>query len=179
MTRFQHVLVPTDFSETARDALRMARRIADGSAARISVLHVIPDVMMRPRVVEGAPNIVTDEHAWEADIKRRLEALVAEEGLTDARTTTTVLVGPPAPTIVQHAAAQRVDLIVMGTHGHGPIRRFLLGSVAERVVRLAPCPVLTVPHESLRHPDDDEPDPQQEPTMNASAALDRSVDEQC
>jgi nucleotide-binding universal stress UspA family protein len=156
MKRFHHILVPTDFSETAREALRAARDIASDTPDRISIVHVISDVMMQPWVAEGGPDIVTYQREWEADVTRRLEALVTEEGLNDARVTTAVLVGKPAVAIAHYADEQHADLIVMGTHGHGPVRRLLLGSVAERVVRLAHCPVLTVPHESLRHAVHDE-----------------------
>ena len=63
----------------------------------------------------------------------------------------TVLSGlPAAREIDQYAASHGADLIVVGTHGYGPVRRLVLGSVADRVVRMAPCPVLTVPHHALR-----------------------------
>jgi nucleotide-binding universal stress UspA family protein len=63
----------------------------------------------------------------------------------------TVVAGlPAAREIAQYAASHGADLIVVGTHGYGPVRRLVLGSVADRVVRLAPCPVLTVPHHTLR-----------------------------
>jgi K+-sensing histidine kinase KdpD len=85
------------------------------------------------------------EREWQVAARTRLQELIDEEGLGGAGVATAVLDGTPHVAILHYAKEQQVDLIVIGTHGHGPIRRFLLGSVAERVVRATRCPVLTVP----------------------------------
>ena len=64
--------------------------------------------------------------------------------------TTAVVVGAPANEIVRYAEAHHADVVVLGSHGHGLVRRFLLGSVADKIVRQAPCAVLVVPHRTLR-----------------------------
>ena len=73
-----------------------------------------------------------------------LEAQLTPDERASLRSTQLVVFGAPARDIVNHAAANDIDLIVMGTHGRGSIQHLLMGSVAERVVRTAPCPVLTV-----------------------------------
>jgi nucleotide-binding universal stress UspA family protein len=70
--------------------------------------------------------------------------------LDPARVTTAVAVGAPAAEIVRYAREHAADLIVLGSHGHGAFRRFMLGSVAERVIRQAGCPVMVVPHRTQR-----------------------------
>jgi nucleotide-binding universal stress UspA family protein len=150
MKTFNHIVVPTDFSATARDALRMARALALGTRARVSIVHVVPDVWRQPWIAEAGGEVVGIQREWEKDAHDRLAALVAEETFGDAEVQTVVRIGAPHAEIAAYAESQHADLIVLGTHGHGPVHRFLLGSVAERLVRTARCPVLAVPHESLR-----------------------------
>jgi nucleotide-binding universal stress UspA family protein len=81
---------------------------------------------------------------WEAQARTRLTEIVPATAA--AKTIVATRVGSPYTEIVRYAAQHRIDLIVLGTHGRGPLGHLLLGSVAERVVRTAPCPVLTVRH---------------------------------
>jgi nucleotide-binding universal stress UspA family protein len=172
MKTFNHIVVPTDFSATARDALRMARALALGTRARVSIVHVVPDVWRQPWIAEAGGEVVGIQREWEKDAHDRLAALVAEETFGDAEVQTVVRIGAPHAEIAAYAESQHADLIVLGTHGHGPVHRFLLGSVAERLVRTARCPVLAVPHESLRATD---------PVTEASvpATVGAAVDDQC
>ena len=87
---------------------------------------------------------------WMTEAGEKLAAMVPAQAIDPTRITRNVVLGTPHARIVGFAAAQRADLIVMGTHGYGPLKHLLLGNVAERVVRQASCPVLTVPHRSLR-----------------------------
>lgn len=123
----QQVLVATDFSPSSDRALEVAREYARGWGARLHVLHVVPlvqDPVPQPRLDELAR--------------------AAGQGLPIQ---TAVVSGVPAAEIVRYAARHAIDLIVVGTHGRTGVSRTLLGSVAERVVRTSPCPVLTVPRE--------------------------------
>jgi nucleotide-binding universal stress UspA family protein len=118
------LLLPTDFSDTSRAAARIARTYAAALAANVHVLHVAE----------------SGEHATTAVLGPEAEGFGPRIGVTTA-----VRFGDPAPAIVEYARTQGIDLIVMGTHGRTGVSRALLGSVTERVMRSAPCPVLAVP----------------------------------
>ena len=149
MTRITRILVPTDFSATADAALDYASMLADRFGASIELLHVLDD----PFVADG---MAAEAYISEAPALRTAMLQEARERLrqrASARTgipeiTTEVLFGHGARTIAEFAAERGTDLIVMGTHGRTGFAHFVLGSVAERLVRTSPCPVLTV-----RHPD--------------------------
>jgi len=136
-----HVLVPIDFSPYAEQALAYAITIAQKLQARVTLLHVI-----QPPLVAGA-----DMGAWpsptflqelETAITRDMAGYLAR--VTAARLAGEIVIvhGVPFQEILDTAKARQVDLIIMGTHGRTGLSHILLGSVAERVVRLAPCPVL-------------------------------------
>lgn len=148
MTRITRILVPTDFSPTADAALDYAFGLAEKFDASLQLLHVLDD----PFVFEGmsaeayiseAPVLRT---AMLEDARERLRHRAAPRGGVPVETE--VLFGHGARTIAEYAAERGIDLIVMGTHGRTGFAHFMVGSVAERLVRIAPCPVLTV-----RHPD--------------------------
>lgn len=152
MSAITHILVPTDFSETSDAALDYALRLAEPFGASLHLLHVLDD----PFVTDGlsseayiteAPTLRT---AMLDDARKRLahRAMPTRPGVV--RIETEVLFGHGAKTIAEYAATLDVDLIVMGTHGRTGVAHFLLGSVAERLVRTAPCPVLTVRHRTAR-----------------------------
>lgn len=138
---FRHLLVPMDFSDTSRHALDYARAFAGPLHARLTLLHVAPDAYTQSWIVEGArlavPNILD---TWRRDAQREIDRIRAEVPTATA----VVAAGEPFVEIVRYAKREQVDLIVIGTHGRGPVGHLLLGSVAEKVVRHAPCPVLTV-----------------------------------
>jgi len=146
MPAIRKILVPLDFSETSRTALRYAADLARHNGSSIHLLHVTPDPLRQPWAVE--PGLAEfprglAERRDEAEVG--LRALATEEGLDPLCTTVTVVDGIAHHEIVNYVEARAIDLIVMGTHGHGVIAHLLLGSVAERVIRHAPCPVLVVP----------------------------------
>jgi nucleotide-binding universal stress UspA family protein len=143
---FTRILVPTDFSETSDAALAYARAIAARFGGTLQLVHVLED----PFVVGplGTELFVTETPALRAallsDANERLDSRLRADDRERFRASGEVVIGTGARTIVEYAAAQQIDLIVMGTHGRGGLSHLLLGSVAERVVRTASCPVLTV-----------------------------------
>ena len=92
------------------------------------------------------------ERTWKDGALKQLTVLAVAHGADTARLTTAVAVGAAAHEIVRYAEAHGADTIVLGSHGHGLVRRFLLGSVADRVVRQSQCAVLIVPHQALSQP---------------------------
>jgi nucleotide-binding universal stress UspA family protein len=147
MITLKRILIPTDFGEAADAALAYGRELARSFGATLEVLHVVEDVYTRLAVdglVAGDPSL---QHDLEEVSRKRVEALLSDEDRAVFGARPVVLVSnTTATTIVAYAHETRVDLIVMGTHGRGGVAHLLMGSVAERVVRTAPCPVLTVRH---------------------------------
>lgn len=135
-----NILVPIDFSATSDEALAYARDLGRSFDAALHFIHVVHDLSDAWSVglAGAAPGGFPDTFLRAA--QQRLDALDAG-GL---RHDTITRVGQPHHEIVRYANTHNIDLIVMGTHGYGPVEHMLLGSVAERVVRSAPCPVLTV-----------------------------------
>jgi nucleotide-binding universal stress UspA family protein len=140
------ILVPTDFSPSADRALADAHRLAAVLGASVRLLHVVDDLASQPKFgSELALPLVPglrEEQAREA--RERLERRVAIDARYGGRPSTEVMFGPTARTIVAYAAACEFDIIVMGTHGRAGLAGRLIGSVADSVIRKAPCPVLTV-----------------------------------
>lgn len=134
------ILVPIDFSETSKHALAYAQTFAKALGAPIHLLHVIPDPRSEPWAIEATGvNLGGVVESWKADAQQRLDELAV-----DAAGERVVETGQPFPEITRYAESHGIDLIVMGTHGRGAVEHMLLGSVAEKVVRKSPCPVLTV-----------------------------------
>jgi nucleotide-binding universal stress UspA family protein len=145
MLTLKTVLVPTDFSEASESALRYGKAMAEAFGASLHVVHVMEDLLAHAWAAEvyvsSMPQL-RDE--IEKESRQRLGALLTDTERATLRAETALLAGNPFLEIVRYAKAHGVDLIVMGTHGRGPIAHMLLGSVAEKVVRKSPCPVLTV-----------------------------------
>jgi nucleotide-binding universal stress UspA family protein len=144
-TGTQRILVPVDLSVHARRALAHAHEIAEESGAEIHLLHVaqsFPDYGS----VEAPPGSETLSEAERRELETAL-AEIAGEVLGDDRPVTLHVeagLGNPAVLVLDLAERLDADLIVLGSHGRSGIRRFWLGSVTEKVVQLAPCPVFTV-----------------------------------
>jgi len=145
-----NVLVPTDFSEGSAAALDYARLLCRKFGARVHLLHILEttgfvNVISANGYAAIIPDLFND---LVAEKQKELDALLTSEEVQCFRATMTVRrAGSPAREIARYAAAEHVDLIVMGTHGRHGLAHFLLGSVAEGVVREAACPVITVrPH---------------------------------
>jgi nucleotide-binding universal stress UspA family protein len=141
--RFQHILVPTDFSPVSAAALEVAIEFALRFEAELVLIHAheMPAYLFPDAMMPVAPEVLRDlERAAEADL--RVEAAkVRARGLS---VVTRTVIGPHDSEILRYAAEWPADLIVMGTHGRTGLRHALLGSVAEKVVRHSTCPVVTV-----------------------------------
>lgn len=143
------IVAATDFSGTSREALRVARDLADAIGAHVHLLHVIPDPARMPWGLESGVAFHDLERDWRLHAERSLEQAREQAGFTRARTVLQIAVGDAAREIVAAARALRADVIVMGTHGHGFVARLVMGSVADKVLRHADRPVLIVPHPVL------------------------------
>lgn len=139
----QSILVPIDFSPNSATAVDYARTMADRFGASIHLLHVCEVPSVATASMDAYAITYSD---WSQRFGQEAEAELLEvaAGLPGLKVSTEVLFGHPAKCIVSAAERHGVDMIVMGTHGHGPVMHVLMGNVAERVVRTAPCPVLTV-----------------------------------
>jgi nucleotide-binding universal stress UspA family protein len=141
--QLQNICVPVDFSDTSAAALNYAKALADAFQARLHLLHVLmnwipdSDIPINPQIyveLETSARKQLEKQLTNQEREKyqaRLELISGVSGFVE---------------IVRYARDQNIDLLVMGTHGRGPIAHMLLGSVAEKVVRKAPCPVLTVRH---------------------------------
>jgi nucleotide-binding universal stress UspA family protein len=147
MIILKHVLVATDFSEPSAVALAYGRDLARQYGAALHVLFVEDDINTR-YAMDSAPAFMPGlQHEIELAAQVRVAGLLTEEDRRQLHARASVRTSPsPAAAIVDYAKSLGIDLIVMGTHGRGAIAQVFMGSVAERVVRMAPCPVLTVRH---------------------------------
>ena len=147
MIALKTVLVATDFSEPSEIAVRYGRALAEAFHASVHILHVVPDSMALPWATMADGLAMADvQRRWEREANERLRQMLPA---CQPHATAAILVtraGDPVREIVSYAAETNADLVVLGTHGRGPVAHMLMGSVAERVVRTAPCPVLTVRH---------------------------------
>jgi nucleotide-binding universal stress UspA family protein len=140
------ILVPVDFSPHAEGAIEFAATIAQRFGGSVELLHVVEDPFVSGAWSTEAftPNIPELMDRLIADARTRLEAIAAAAAKHGVAFAATVETGEPARTIIEHAKTGAFDLIVMSTHGRTGLTHLFLGSVAEHVLRTAPCPVLTV-----------------------------------
>jgi nucleotide-binding universal stress UspA family protein len=145
MLAIKTILVPTDFSEASESAVKYAKALAEAFGSSLHLVHVMEDLLAHAWAAEvyvaSMPNLRAE---IEKEAAERLGAMVTDPECQRLRVTTAIIAGSPFLEIIRYARANSVDLIVIGTHGRGPIAHMLLGSVAEKVVRKSPCPVLTV-----------------------------------
>ena len=148
MSRFRRILVPHDFSDHSTRALKVAAELAREHRGRLVVIHVITPFHPVTAFPEEGVALVAEADLM-VDERRRLEALVARTlGRRRPPVTCRVTIGDPYHRIAD--AARGVDLIVMATAGRTGVSHLLMGSVAEKVVRHAPVPVLTLPSAARR-----------------------------
>lgn len=134
---FARILCPLDFEEGSLRALALATKLAAQNKAELYLLHVCPAVL----VPLGGP--VTEPLMAEQSARQRLEEIAIRD-LPGIQHQLFVMTGDAAERVISTQSALAADLIVMGTHGRGGLRRLILGSVAEQIVREASCPVLTI-----------------------------------
>jgi nucleotide-binding universal stress UspA family protein len=138
---FKNIVVATDFDDAAQLALEYARVIANRFGAGIRVLHVVEMPVLTGTELD-VPDVTVSHQRMLEEAQRRLAETLLRVSAGDI--IGQVLVGHAAEKIVEYASDHNADLIVMGTHGRRALAHFIMGSVAERVVRTAPCPVFTV-----------------------------------
>ncbi len=150
MLPINKILCPTDLSKPSYEALRAANELALHFSAELILIHVVSPVPVYPAPVTPgttAPSaglVASYQQEMEVYAKKSLDQVVQERVSEGIKWDTRVTLGDAAEEIVGVAANDNVDLIVIATHGLTGWRRFMFGSVAEKVVRLAPCPVLTI-----------------------------------
>ncbi len=141
MAEFEKILFPTDFSESAENASRYAISLAKKYGSKLYVIHVVEPFTY---TTDFGLDYSAQYMEMEASAKRLLNEIVASIKKDNLDVEGTVLSGEPFVEIIKYARQAHVDLIVMATHGRTGIEHMLLGSVAEKVVRKSPYPVLTV-----------------------------------
>ena len=144
----KHILVATDFSEASDAALLYGRNFARAHGATLHLLNVVGFAAADLASPVGIPaNIGELQRDLEADAARHLEELLSDDDRRDLHARVIVMsAGSAAKAILEYAHTEPIDLIIVGTHGRTGLSHFFMGSVAQQVVRTAPCPVLTVRH---------------------------------
>ena len=139
MILLKQILVATDFSDASEVAIDYGRALARTFGASLHLLHVMENLFLHP--------VPVDPYRLKAAAAKRLGERLTDDDRAALHANAVLETSDnPAEEIVKYAGAHNIDLIVMGTHGRGAIAQLLVGSVAEKVVRTAPCPVLTVRH---------------------------------
>jgi nucleotide-binding universal stress UspA family protein len=154
MVEFKKILCPVDLSELSVRTLAYAGAIAKWYDAHLTALHVVPSFTPM-EVLSGVEPVNLVYPISRDEVLEHLRQTVVAAGLDAGTVALTAASGEAAATVVDQAVAMRADLLVMGTHGRSGFDRFFLGSVAEKVLRKAPCPVLTVPPHAPATPPSD------------------------
>jgi nucleotide-binding universal stress UspA family protein len=145
LIELKKILAPTDFSPHSERALRYACRLAERLDSELHMLHVLSEVLPTGPDPLLMPVLPPEFYAENEDRARRvLNGLIKPEWGSPPAVVTAVQWGGAVEAIVDYARDQEIDLIVIATHGRTGLSHVLLGSVAERIVREAPCPVLTI-----------------------------------
>jgi universal stress protein A len=167
MVAMNKVLFPTDFSPTAETAFETAQRLARDSDALLLIVHIVEPTTAgpaatAPQAAMSVEHLAEAAEQAEAEAREKLKKTVpADEHI---RFEHRLIRGVPSVEIPRLADEEKVDLIIMGTHGRSGLKRLLMGSVAEKVVRHAACPVLTQRQSSSAFPSLDQVDEAQEVT---------------
>ena len=140
MIALRRILAPTDFSECAKRARSYATELAKRFDAELHMLHVVQPIALPTYVGPVLDNL----HDLEEAARKELEEWEDPQFEPSMRLARRVVTGPPFVEILRYARQNEIDLIVVGTHGRAGLMHALVGSVAEKVVRKSPCPVLTV-----------------------------------
>lgn len=145
MTRIRRILCASDFSKTSGKALNTANDLAKANRARLTIVHAhVPIVPLVPEQYLEASTwdrVDAETRRW---AERQVEKLVEKARKRGVRASAMMVTGDPAQQIARMARSKRADLIMVGTHGRRGFSKFFLGSVAERVIATALCPVMTV-----------------------------------
>jgi nucleotide-binding universal stress UspA family protein len=139
---FKRILVPVDFDESSFKALELAAKLAQQNGGTISVVHIVPV----DTDVSGMPQYTDLIKRQESIDRGKLDAIVKQH-LGEVKYEILDEMGPPAEMIAEAASRLPADLVVMVTHGRRGLARLVEGSIAERVMRIAPCPILAIRQE--------------------------------
>lgn len=140
----QKILIPFDFSEYSEKACNWALGMAEKWQARVLLLHIVQRPTYPPVLMGSHFNATEFESGLRAEAEARVQEFVTKVGQNRVPLEVKVIIGEPSWDICKVAEEEGCDLVVMGSHGRTGLGHVLLGSVAERVVRLSPCPVLVV-----------------------------------
>ncbi len=141
---FRKILVPLDFSEYTDEIMNVAVQIAQRFGSTIHLLHVIPnmDYFTPYESFLSGENLLNIQREIEREVERDME--VVAKKIKDISVAKAIHTGVAVLEIVDYVRTENIGLVVMGTHGRGGLEHILIGSVAEKVVRKSPCPVLTI-----------------------------------
>ena len=142
--KINKILVPIDFSDYSKSALKYAVNFAKKFDAEIFLIYVVEPVIYPPDFSMGQIAIPSVNAEWDERAKSELQNLAKKEIPDGVKVKTIVKTGKPFLEIIETASEEDVDLIIIATHGHSGVEHILFGSTAEKVVRKAPCPVLTL-----------------------------------
>lgn len=143
-TDIKKVLVPIDFSDYSKSALKYAAEFAQKFSAEMFLVYVVEPVIYPPDFSMGQIAIPSVNAEWDIKAKEELDKLAASEIPDTVKVKAIIKTGKPFLEIIETAADENVDIIIIATHGHSGMEHILFGSTAEKVVRKAPCPVLTL-----------------------------------
>ncbi len=146
MVAFKELVVPTDFSEHSLRAVDYGVEIGERFSSHLTLVYVIEPLLQAADLTWTTVDFEELNKAHKQTAEKQLAQIVAERVPKDLVCDTAILYGKPFVEILKFAKNENADLIVMATHGRGAISHLLMGSTAEKVVRKAPCPVLTVKH---------------------------------
>lgn len=141
---FSKILVPVDFSEYTDDIVKYATEIAQKFGSAIHLIHVIPnmDYFTPYESFMAAENMVTVQKGVEAEVQQDIEKVAST--IVGIPVTKAIRTGVSFVEIIEYVKSEHIDLVIMATHGRGGLEHIIIGSVAEKVVRKSPCPVLTI-----------------------------------
>ena len=141
---FKTILVPLDFSDYTDEIMNVALQLAEKFASAIHLLHVIPnmDYFTPYESFLSVENLVNVQREIEREVGKDMEAV--SKNIKGIPVTKAIHTGVAFLEIIDYVRTEKIDLVVMGTHGRGGLEHILIGSVAEKVVRKSPCPVLTI-----------------------------------
>lgn len=152
MITIRRILCPTDMSDLSARAFRHATAFAKWYEAEIDALYIVPQVVPHPGVMPPGPSWALFDPGARTQVEDELHHFVASAENEGVAVRRTIRDGDVVSEVLKEAKSIPADLIVMGTHGRGGFERWILGSVAEKTLRKAPCPVLTVPPASAEQP---------------------------
>jgi nucleotide-binding universal stress UspA family protein len=141
---FPNILLPTDFSECSSEAAKVARSLAECFGSRITVLHVLDEPATLDPMFRGDIPLEMLRTRMEQFARENMDAFLARHFSGFVRFDTILATGIPYREIIGNAREAAADLVVIGTHGRTGVEHVIFGSTAEKVVRMSPCPVLSV-----------------------------------